>query len=301
MGGFSSERAVSLNSGSAVAAALDKAGYGVVTLDVRRDIKSLVAGLEAAKPDVVFNALHGRYGEDGSLQGLLDIMAIPYTHSGVLASAIAMNKPMARAIFSAHSLPIPDGKVIDKKDLSSENLYPYPYVLKPLNEGSSQGVKIIHEGNKPDSLLTPEQWPWGSQILIEKFIPGRELTVAVMGDRALGTLEITSHHGFYDYNAKYDAGGSLHLMPAPIPDDIYQESLAIALKAHQVLGCRGVSRSDMRYDDTNPNQKGKLYLLEINTQPGMTSTSLVPEIAAYAGLSFIDLVTWIVENASCDN
>jgi D-alanine-D-alanine ligase len=299
MGGFSVEREVSLNSGAAVAAALEKAGYAVATIDVRRDLRTLVAGLEAAKPWVVFNALHGRYGEDGSIQGMLDIMRIPYTHSGLRASALAMDKPTAKSIFASAGISVPEGRIVKKSDVMAGDVLPRPYVLKPLNEGSSVGVHIVREGSN-GSPLEGEEWPFGEYVLAERFVPGREVTVGVMGDKALAVTEITSERGFYDYTAKYAAGGSLHVIPAQLPADVYQEALDLAVRGHQALGCRGVSRADFRYDDSQPGQAGKLVMLEINTQPGMTSTSLVPEQAAYAGISFTELVTWMVENAQCD-
>lgn len=299
MGGFSVEREVSLNSGAAVAGALEKAGYAVATIDVRRDLRTLVAGLEATKPWVVFNALHGRFGEDGSIQGILDIMKIPYTHSGLRASALAMDKPTAKSIFTAAGIPVPEGRIVRKDEVLAGDVLPRPYVLKPLNEGSSVGVHIVHEGTNGNPLAG-EDWPFGDFVLAERFIPGRELTVGVMGDKALAVTEVTSERGFYDYTAKYAPGGSLHLIPAPVPADILQAAKDIAVKGHQALGCRGVSRADLRYDDTQAGQPGKLYMLEINTQPGMTGTSLVPEQAAHAGISFVDLVTWMVENAQCD-
>ncbi|HIJ39290.1 MAG TPA: D-alanine--D-alanine ligase [Rhodospirillaceae bacterium] len=299
MGGFSAERAVSLNSGAAVAAALEKAGYAVATIDLRRDLRTLVAGLEAAKPWVVFNALHGRFGEDGSIQGLLDILRIPYTHSGLLASAMAMDKAMARRIFADAGIPVAEGRVVNKSEVLAGDVLPRPYVLKPLNEGSSVGVHIIREGDGPLPLAGAD-WPYGEQVLAEEFVPGRELTVAIMGDRPLGVTEITSDRGFYDYTAKYAPGGSRHLVPAPLPAEDYEQAMALALKAHQALGCRGVSRADLRYDDTRPGVPARFAMLEVNTQPGMTQTSLVPELAAHAGISFPDLVSWMVENASCD-
>jgi D-alanine-D-alanine ligase len=299
MGGFSVEREVSLNSGAAVAGALEKAGYAVATIDVRRDLRTLIAGLEATKPWVVFNALHGRFGEDGSIQGLLDIMKIPYTHSGLLASALAMDKPSAKRIFAAAGIPVAEGLVVHRSDVLAGDVLPRPYVLKPLNEGSSVGVHIIRAGDN-DGPLNGADLPYGDFVLVERFIPGREITVAVMGERALGATEITSDRGFYDYTAKYAPGGSRHLVPAPLPPAAYEEALALSLRAHQALGCRGVSRADLRYDDTVPGQAGRFVMLEVNTQPGMTATSLVPELAAHAGIGFVELVTWMVENARCD-
>ncbi len=299
MGGFSAEREVSLASGAACAAALEKAGYAVATIDVRRDLQTLVPGLEAAQPWAVFNALHGRYGEDGRIQSILDLMKIPYTHSGVLASALAMDKPAAKKVFVAAGIPVAEGRVVSKAEVLAGDVLPRPYVLKPLNEGSSVGVHIIREGDN-GGRIDMDDWPFGDTVLAERFIPGREITVAVMGDRALGATEITSERGFYDYEAKYTVGGSVHLCPAPLPAQAYDDALILALKAHQALGCRGVSRADLRYDDTQPDQPGRFYMLEVNTQPGMTQTSLVPELAAYAGISFVELVTWMVENAKCD-
>ena len=295
MGGASSEREVSLRSGQAVGAALTQAGYDVTLVECGRDPGRLVADLVASRPDVVFNALHGRLGEDGCVQGVLNLLGLPYTHSGLLASALAMDKSAARQIFATAGLPVAAGGVVRRGEAAP---VPPPYVVKPLNEGSSVGVHIVKGDGAEDPL---RDWPFESdRVLVEAFVPGRELTVAVMGDRALGVLEITSDHGFYDYEAKYAPGGSRHIMPAPIPAADYAEAGRIALAAHQALGCRGVSRADLRYDDTDPARPPRLVLLEVNTQPGMTATSLVPDIAAHAGLSFPDLVRWMVENAGCD-
>lgn len=299
MGGFSAEREVSLRSGAAAAAALEKAGYAVATIDVRRELRTLIAGLLATKPAVVFNALHGRFGEDGRIQGLLDIMQIPYTHSGMLASALAMDKPTAKRLFAAAGIPVPDGRVASRAEAAAGDVLPRPYVLKPLNEGSSVGVHIVRQGDNANPLAG-DDWPFGEEVLAERFIPGREITVAVMGDRALGVTEITSDRGFYDYTAKYAPGGSRHLVPAPLADWEREEAQRLAILAHNALGCRGVTRADLRYDDTAPGRPGSFYLLEINTQPGLTDTSLVPEQAAHAGVSFPDLVSWMVENARCD-
>lgn len=300
MGGFSTERDVSLRSGAAVAGALEKAGYAVATMDVRRDLRTLVGGLIAAQPWVVFNALHGRFGEDGSIQGILDIMKIPYTHSGLLASSIAMDKPTAKKIFAAAGIPVADGRVVHKSEVFKGDVLPRPYVLKPLNEGSSVGVHII-QGDAPRPASDAD-WPYGEWVLAEVFIPGREITVAVMGDKALGVTEITSDRGFYDYTAKYAPGGSRHIVPARLPAEAFAEAQRLALATHNALGCRGVSRTDLRYDDSTEegNFPGKFYVLEVNTQPGMTATSLVPEQAEVAGISFVELVTWMVENATCD-
>jgi len=297
MGGASAERDVSLRSGAAAAGALEQAGFIVTVLDVGRDPADIAARVTSSKPDVVFNALHGRWGEDGCVQGILDLLGIPYTHSGLLASAAAMDKSFARHIFAQAGLPVAQGRVIKKGVVTGDPL-PRPYVVKPLNEGSSVGVYIVRHG---DNAPTPlETWPFdGDVVLVETFIPGREMTVAVMGDRALGALEITSEHGFYDYEAKYAPGGSKHIYPAPLPSADYQEACRLGLEAHRVLGCRGVSRTDLRYDDTQPGIAPRFVVLEVNTQPGMTATSLVPEIAAHQGISFPELVRWMVENARC--
>ncbi|MBF0325412.1 MAG: D-alanine--D-alanine ligase [Alphaproteobacteria bacterium] len=297
MGGASAEREVSLRSGAAAAEALRQAGFAVTTIDAGREPAKLITDIAATRPDVVFNALHGRFGEDGCVQGVLDLMGVPYTHSGLLASAAAMDKAFARNLFAQAGIPVAEGRVVRKGEVHGDPMT-RPYVVKPLNEGSSVGVYILKDGDSRDPL---KDWPFeASQVLVEAFIPGRELTVAVMGDRALGALEITSERGFYDYDAKYAPGGSRHIMPAPIPEEDYADACALALKAHQVLGCRGVSRTDLRYDDTHPHEAPKLYVLEVNTQPGMTATSLVPEIAAHVGISFPELVRWMVENAACD-
>jgi len=292
MGGWSAEREVSLVSGAAVARGLQKSGYQVTSIDVQKDMGSLLTRLYP-RPDAAFNALHGRFGEDGCVQGLLNILEIPYTHSGLLASALAMDKPMAKRLFADAGLPVAEHKIVHRDDVLAGDVMARPYVIKPLNEGSSVGVYIV---NKDDADLPFDEaaWPFGDKVMAEQFIPGREVTVAVMGDRALAVTEITTQRGFYDYKAKYDVGGSKHVLPAELDDGVYQEALDIAVRAHQCLGCRGVSRADMRYD-------GKaFYLLEINTQPGMTETSLVPEQAAHSGISFNDLVSWMVENAEYD-
>lgn len=297
MGGWSAEREVSLVSGRACADALREAGYRVSEIVVERDLEKLLAALEP-RPEAVFNALHGRWGEDGCVQGVLDILGIPYTHSGLLASALAMNKPMAKRLFEAAGIPCADGKVVHRDVVLAGDPMPRPYVVKPTAEGSSVGVRIVLAG---DNALPFERdgWPYGDEVLVERYIPGRELTVSVMGDRALAVTELRPHEGFYDYTAKYTAGKTTHLVPAPVPEAITRACLDYALRAHQALGCRGVSRADFRYDDTK-GKRGGLYLLEINTQPGMTPLSLVPEQAAYLGMSFAALVSWMVENAACD-
>jgi D-alanine-D-alanine ligase len=299
MGGWSAEREVSLSSGTEVARALIESGYRVDTLDVTRDVSKLMAAL-SPKPDCVFNALHGKGGEDGTIQGLLDLLEIPYTHSGVLASALAMDKPAAKQAFVAAGLPCPEGIVVPREVLLRGDVMPRPYVVKPPAEGSSVGVRIVrdHDNTRPFDLQT---WQFGDEVLVERYIPGREITVAVLGEptgpRALGALEIRPNGGFYDYTAKYTDGQAVHLMPAPIDPRIYDEALTIAETAHRELGCRGVSRADLRYDDTD-GEPGRLWLLEVNTQPGMTPLSLVPEIAAASGIAFPQLVSWMVENAA---
>jgi len=298
MGGWSSEREVSLRSGESCAKALEGEGYGVTRVDVGRDVANVLAAL---KPDVAFNALHGPSGEDGTIQGVLELLAIPYTHSGVLASALAMNKPMAKIVMAAAGVPVPMGKIVSRAEAAKAHVLPRPYVLKPLAEGSSYGVFIVGQGDEnPPAELGRTDWRYGESLLAEEFIAGRELTCAVMGDRALDVIDIrAADGGWYDYTAKYAKGGSIHILPAEIKGNIYQHIQQLALTAHRALGCRGVSRSDFRYDDS-PNGSGALVVLEVNTQPGMTETSLVPELAAYAGLSFGELVRWMVEDASCD-
>ncbi|HKW52274.1 MAG TPA: D-alanine--D-alanine ligase [Stellaceae bacterium] len=299
MGGWSSEREVSLVSGRGCADALASAGYDVTRIDVTRDLEALVAQFEP-RPDVVFNALHGTGGEDGTIQGVLECLRIPYTHSGVLASAVAMHKPTANAIFAAAGLPVPGGKVLSREELArGGDPLPRPFVVKPPSEGSSVGVRIVRAN---DNSWTEEARAWAyPDALVEPFIPGRELTVAVMGDRALGVLEIRPNNTtMYDYTAKYAPGGSTHIVPAPIHQRVYDEALDISLRAHRALGCRGVSRADLRYDDTK-GEPGRLMLLEVNTQPGMTPTSLVPDIAKHVGIDFAQLVRWMVENAACDS
>ena len=298
MGGWSSEREVSLRSGEACARALEGEGFRVTRVDVARDIASVLGAL---KPDVAFNALHGPYGEDGTIQGVLEILSIPYTHSGVLASALAMHKERAKTVMAAAGVPVPRGMIVSRADAARAHVLPPPYVLKPIAEGSSYGVFIVREGQEhPPQELSRSDWPYGEHLLAESFVAGRELTCAVMGDRALGVIDIrAADGGWYDYNAKYSKGGSIHVLPAEIKRNVYQEVQELALRAHTALGCRGVSRSDLRYDD-RPGGTGELVVLEVNTQPGMTETSLVPEMAAHAGFSFGGLVRWMVEDASCD-
>jgi D-alanine-D-alanine ligase len=291
MGGWSAEREVSLVSGAAVAGGLKSAGYSVTSIDVQRDMGALLTRLYP-KPDAVFNALHGRYGEDGCVQGLLNILDIPYTHSGLLASALAMDKPAAKSLFAAAGILVAEHVIANRDELAGGAVMAAPYVIKPLNEGSSVGIHIVGEGDT--FTPTAESWPYGEKVMVERFIPGRELTVAVMGDHALAVTEITTQRGFYDYQAKYAEGGSQHRLPADLPGPVEAEARRISELAHQKLGCRGVSRADIRFDGKD------LYILEVNTQPGMTPTSLVPEQAALAGIPFPELVGWMVENAACD-
>lgn len=295
MGGWSAEREISLNSGAECAAALRRAGYGVTEIDVGRDI---IQVLPRAKPDVCFNALHGRGGEDGHIAALLDILGIPYTHSGVLASALAMDKSRAKQLLATEGIRFPEGRLMHRDQVLAGDVMERPYVVKPNGEGSSVGVCIVRVGdNRPP--LQANGWRFGEQVLVERYVPGRELTVAVMGDRPLAVTELRPKQGFYDYRAKYTEDWTTHLLPAPLPPEDYALTLDHALRAHRVLGCRGVSRADFRYDDTGDGA-ATLYMLEVNTQPGMTPLSLVPEQARYAGISFEDLVTWMVENAACD-
>lgn len=300
MGGPSVEREVSLVSGEACAKALRANGYQVTEIDPPRgNLMPLLEAL-APRPDVVFNALHGHLGEDGNIQGLLNLMGLPYTHSGVLASALAMDKPMAKRLFEAAGLRCPGGQVAHRDEVLAGDVLPRPYVVKPLAEGSSKGVVIVRQG---DNALneTMTHWPFGEEVLVEPFIEGRELTVAVMDDRPLAVTELRPVSGFYDYDAKYTEGRTEHIIPAPIPDEIYQQALDQALTAHRILGCRGLSRADFRYDDRpEAGEDGGLYLLEVNTQPGMTPLSLAPEQAAHVGISFEELMNWMVEQAACD-
>jgi D-alanine-D-alanine ligase len=296
MGGWSAERPVSLNSGRACAAALESVGYRVTRLDVTPNVARDLAELA---PDVAFNALHGPMGEDGRIQGLLEYLRIPYTHSGVLASALAMNKDKAKTILAAAGVPLARGLVCSRFEAAREHVLPAPYVLKPVAEGSSFGVVIVREGRShPPQEVARDDWPYGDVLLAEEYIPGRELTCAVMGDKALDVIDIRPAVGaFYDYDSKYAPGGSIHVLPADLKPNIYHQVQQSALTAHQALGCRGVTRTDFRYDD-GPDGTGRLVALEVNTQPGMTETSLVPEIAAHAGYSFGELVRWMVEDAS---
>lgn len=294
MGGWSAEREVSLVSGAACAEALERAGYEVRRIDVTRDIPALLSALDNPRPDVALNALHGRWGEDGALQGLLDMIALPYTHSGRVSSTLAMDKPLSIQLFRQAGLPTADHAVCAIEDLrGGQEPLPRPYVVKPAQEGSSVGVYIVEAGsNGPDYA----GWQFG-RAMVEEYVPGRELTVSVMGGRALAVTELRPKAGFYDYEAKYTDGKTDHLCPAPIPDSLARRCMDAAETAHAALGCRGVTRADFRYDP----ESDRLVILELNTQPGMTALSLVPEQARHVGMRFEELVSWMVENATCDS
>lgn len=292
-GGFSKEREISLVSGQAAVKALQAKGFTVSTIDITRDMGALISALNVAKPDVVFNALHGRFGEDGCIQGLLDMMSIPYTSSGRLASAAAMDKPVAKRLFASAGIPVAEERIVTVAEAEKGDVMERPYVLKPVNEGSSVGVKIVRDGdNRPP--LSDLGLDDNDPIMAERFIPGREVTVSVMGSRPLAVTEITTDRGFYDYEAKYADGGSAHQLPAKLDMPLYDRAMELSVTAHNVLGCRGISRADLRFDGD------EFYMLEVNTQPGLTPTSLVPEQAAFAGINFEDLVLWMVEHAQCD-
>lgn len=295
MGGFSSERPVSLSSGEACAIALEGLGFKVSRVDVGRDVAAVLSQI---RPDVAFNALHGPFGEDGTVQGILEFMQIPYTHSGVMASALAMDKGRAKVIASAAGVAVAPSRVMNRFDIGSVHPIEPPYVVKPLREGSSFGVVIVREGQScPPQILGSADWKYGDDVIVEKYVAGRELTCPVVGDMAMDVCEIVPEAGFqfYDYDSKYKPGGSRHVCPVPLLPDVNQKIRTMALQAHQAIGCRGVSRSDFRYDE----KTGELIWLEVNTQPGMTPTSLVPDVVKVAGQSFSDLVRWMVEDASC--
>jgi D-alanine-D-alanine ligase len=292
MGGISVERDVSLATGAQVVTALRSAGYDVMPIEVNADLANLIAELTPA-PDAVFNALHGRFGEDGTIQGVLDYMGIPYTHSGLRASAMAMDKAAAKAVFAAAGLPVAPHRIVPIAELAEVDPLPPPYVLKPINEGSSVGVHIIKAHDNRRALIARD-WAFGNLIMAEDYVAGRELTVSVLDDRALAVTEIFAD-GFYDYQAKYAEGGSRHELPAQIDPELAEQAKHIALSAHRALGCRGASRADFRYDVA----QRRLVLLEVNTQPGMTSTSLLPEQAALCGIDFPALCAWMVERAKC--
>jgi D-alanine-D-alanine ligase len=289
-GGRSAEREVSLVSGRECAAALRQEGFDVVEVDAGQDLPDVLARV---KPDVAFNALHGRWGEDGCVQGILEWLGIPYTHSGVLASALAMDKARAKQVFAAHGLPVAESLLCPRDDAARAHPMPPPYVVKPVNEGSSVGVYIVPEGANGPARLGAEM---PETVMVERYVAGRELTVTVMGDRALAVTDIVSD-GWYDYHAKYSPGGSRHVVPADVPGEVAAACLDHALRAHAALGCRGVSRSDFRWDESRGLDG--LVILEVNTQPGMTPTSLAPEQAAHCGIPFGALVRWMVEDASC--
>jgi D-alanine-D-alanine ligase len=295
MGGWSAEREISLRSGKACGDALEAQGYRITRVDVARDVAEVLARL---KPDAAFNVLHGRPGEDGTIQGILEILRIPYTHSGVLASALAMDKPAAKIVMAAAGVPVPEGVVVSRAAAAKAHVIKPPYVVKPPAEGSSVGVFIVRadHAHPPQELSRPD-WPYGEQVLVERYVAGLELTCAVMGEEPLGVIEIEPTTRFYDYESKYAPGGSRHILPARISPNIYQRARNLALTAHRALGCRGVSRADFRFDSRSD---GDLVCLEVNAQPGMTEMSLVPELAAHAGLSFGELVKWIVEDASLE-
>ena len=296
LGGLSSERDVSLSSGKGCADALEAQGARVTRVDAGRDLAQVLAAL---KPDVVLNALHGEWGEDGCVQGILETLQIPYTHSGVLASALTMDKDKTKAVLNAAGVKVPGGGLFDRHAVSAGHVIPPPYVIKPNAEGSSVGVYLVREGDAPQPEPGSDSWTYGDLVMVEPYIPGKELAVAVIGEatgpRALTVTDITPVKGFYDYEAKYAPGGSVHKLPADLPPHVFEAAMRQSEQAHAALGCRGVSRSDFRYDDV----KDELVLLEVNTQPGMTPTSLVPEQAAYCGMSYQDLVRWMVEDASC--
>ena len=296
-GGLSNERPVSLMSGAECAKALRNAGYTVTEIDVGYDVAER---LREVKPDVVFNALHGRYGEDGTVQGVLEFLRIPYTHSGVLASALAMDKHQTKIMLKAAGVPVTDHVIASRAEVGRAHVMAPPYVVKPVADGSSVGILIVKadQSHPPQEILGAD-WKGGEHLMVERYIPGRELTCAVMGDVALGVTEIVTDLAFYNYEAKYTEGGSRHVIPAQVQPKIYDKVQKMALKAHAALGCRGVSRTDFRFND-QAGPDGELVCLEINTQPGMTPLSLAPEQARHAGHSFEELVTWMVEDASCN-
>ncbi|MEM6535415.1 MAG: D-alanine--D-alanine ligase, partial [Pseudomonadota bacterium] len=288
-----SERDVSISSGTKMAAAARAAGYDVTEVDAGRDLAQVLGDL---KPDAILNGLHGPWGEDGCVQGVFEVLGLPYSHSGVLASSLAMDKVKSKAVFANAGLDVAQDVVVTRAQVARAHPLTPPYVVKPVNEGSSFGVLFVHADAKgPVTEVLSDAWQYGDHLMAEEFIPGRELTVGVIGDRALAVTEITTLREFYDFDAKYADGGSRHTVPADLPDAITKAAMDAAVTAHQVLGCRGVTRSDFRYDEA----KDRLVILETNTQPGMTPTSLVPEQAEYIGMSFQDLVAWMIEDASC--
>jgi D-alanine-D-alanine ligase len=297
-GGISAEREVSMSSGRQVVIALRAAGFCVQPIEVTEDLGALIAALRDPAPDVVFNALHGRFGEDGAIQGVLDWLGLRYTHSGVRASSLAMDKVAAKPASVAAGLPVARGYVVDVADLEADDPLPRPYIVKPANEGSSVGVEILKAGDNRRAEIA-RAWRYGRTALVEEYVPGRELTVGVMGERALAVTEIIAQAGtFYDYDSKYADGGSHHVIPARVHPDTYDRALDVAVAAHRALGCSGATRADFRYDDT-AGEPGRLVLLEVNTQPGLTPTSLLPEQAAHHGIGFPALCSWMVEQATC--
>jgi D-alanine-D-alanine ligase len=295
MGGWSAEREVSLRSGTACGDALERQGYRVSRIDVGRDVATVLTSL---KPDAALNMLHGRPGEDGTIQGVLEILGIPYSHSGVLASSLAMQKDVSKVVLRAAGIPVAEGIVTTRLEAAKAHLLPPPYVIKPVAEGSSVGVFIVTEAHEhPPQELYREDWAFGDRVIVETYIAGKELTCAVVKDEPTDVIEIVPAVRFYDYEAKYAPGGSKHLLPAELLPKVYQEVRRLTLAAHRALGCRGVSRADFRYDDRMEGISG-LVCLEVNTQPGMTETSLVPELAAHAGITFDELVKWMVDDAS---
>lgn len=297
LGGWSAEREVSLTGGAGVIAALKGLGHHVTAIDVQRDLPGLVQALTqqpGGKPDVIFNMLHGRGGEDGCIQGVLEFLGLPYTHSGVLASAMSMDKPTAKKIVSAAGMRCPEGAVLSRDTLLKNGFpFPAPFVVKPVNEGSSVGVRIVREGQNFD--VAQEGWVYGDAVLVERFIPGRELTVGLLGGRAMTVTEIKFTANFYDYTVKYTGGHAVHVCPAELPEPIFRECLRMGEISYAALGCSGIARIDVRYDETKPGLEG-LYFLEMNTQPGFTPLSLVPEQAAALGMSFAELCQWVVEH-----
>lgn len=299
-GGLSSEHDVSLESGKGVLNAVIHLGHDGFLYELTEDIIDFIQVLKKEKPDVVFNALHGKYGEDGNIQGLLNLMKIRYTHSGVLSSALAMDKHMAKVHLRAAGVPVAKDRLVNFHQLKEEQAFPYPYVIKPINEGSSVGVFIIE--NKEDKELLLQNWPFaGAFVMMEEYIAGRELSVAVMGNQVLGIVELVPKVGFYNYANKYTAGSTEHLIPAPIPPEYAQKLGHWALKAHQALDCKGISRTDFRYDDLNKSKEPRIIALELNNQPGMTALSLVPEIAKSVGISYEDVVSFLIEGATWES
>ncbi|PPR76987.1 MAG: D-alanine--D-alanine ligase B [Alphaproteobacteria bacterium MarineAlpha2_Bin1] len=295
MGGESAEREVSLKTGYEVSKSLKNIGFKVTEFDPKELQLSEIPNIS---PDIVFNALHGRFGEDGFIQGLLEVYKIPYTHSGVLSSALAMDKFFSKKIFESAGIKCTSGGVYFLDDFFDNEVMEYPYVIKPINEGSSVGVNIIFNKEDRKNFITRSDWSFGKKILVEKYVPGKELTVAVFKDRAIGVTEIVYQSKVYDYNAKYQKNSSKHFIPANISKDKYNEALDVGIKAHRSLGCRGITRADMRYDSISGSEE--IYLMELNTQPGLTPISLFPEIASYAGIKFDEIINWLIEDAGCN-